>query len=149
MSKKITVINGPNLNLLGRRQPDVYGATTLDEIVSMLRQRASTQGYTIAAVQTNAEGAFVNAVQQSAEDSAGLIVNAAAYSHTSIAIRDAIECAQIPVVEVHLSNIYSREPFRHHSCISEVVYGVISGFGPLSYLLALDALVEIVKAGKA
>ncbi|HQH27493.1 MAG TPA: type II 3-dehydroquinate dehydratase [Oligoflexia bacterium] len=145
MLKKITVINGPNLNLLGSRKPEVYGNTSLDEIVSSLRKRAAELGYTIAAVQTNAEGAYVNAVQSAADDSVGLIVNAAAYSHTSVAIRDALENLKIPVVEVHLSNIYAREDFRHHSYISAVASGVIAGFGPLSYYLALEALAEILK----
>jgi 3-dehydroquinate dehydratase-2 len=145
MSAKISIINGPNLNLLGTRETDIYGKTTLDSINNELEVAAKALGFKIKAFQSNIEGEIVDAVQQSAKDCSGIIINPAAYSHTSVAIRDAISAINIPVIEVHLSNIYKREEFRKHSYVSEVVQGVISGFGPQSYFLALEALVKIIK----
>ena len=141
MSNVIHVINGPNLNLLGMRPAEHYGSLKLDEILKEMEAKAKSLGLSLVHVQSNDEGKLVDAIQQVAlGDAAGLVINAAAYSHTSIAIRDALECVSVPVIEVHLSNIYARDDFRHHSYVSEVVDGVISGLGPMGYLFAIEAL---------
>lgn len=142
--KQIAVLNGPNLNLLGTRLPEVYGKKTLAQIVEMLEKRAGEAGYALTHIQSNSEGALIDAVHQAALDCVGIIINPAAYSHTSIALRDALETTKIPVIEVHLSNIFRREPFRHHSYVSEVATGVIVGFGGDSYVFALEALLKLV-----
>ena len=144
MSKLIQVINGPNLNKLGERPAEHYGSMTLDQIIQSMKVKAESLGVEIAAFQANAKGAIVDAIQNACKSSAGIIINAGAYSHTSIAIRDALECASVPIIEVHLSNIYSREAYRQHSFVSEVADGIISGLGGKGYLLALDAIVELV-----
>lgn len=141
MSKVLHLLNGPNLNLLGTREAEVYGTEPLDSIVERTRAEAKRLGYGLSASQSNSEGALVDAVQAAA-GAAGLIINPAAYTHTSIALRDAIAALSIPVVEVHLSNIFAREAFRHHSHVSGVVLGVITGFGAQGYLLAVQALAE-------
>lgn len=138
---KILVINGPNLNLLGRREPEIYGAETLDSINCSLQAAASTMNVSLEFVQSNFEGALVDAVQGTAGVFDGIIINPAAYTHTSIALRDAIAAVALPTIEVHLSNIYSREEFRHKSFIAPVAIGQISGFGSAGYKLALDGLV--------
>jgi len=145
MANTISVLNGPNLNLLVKRRPEIYGANSLDEIIKSLSESASRLGYAISAFQESSEGALVDAIHKAGGDSEGIIINAAAYSHTSIAIRDALEHVSQPVVEVHLSNIFSREEFRHHSYVSEVAKGVISGFGAYGYELALLALIKELK----
>ena len=137
--KNIMVINGPNLNLLGRREPEVYGNTTLADIESAVKSAAAGLGAECVFFQSNLEGELVTSIQQAA-DSDGIILNAAAYTHTSIALRDAIAAVAVPVVEVHLSNVYARESFRHTSLIAPVCRGVIAGFGAEGYLLALRAL---------
>lgn len=137
---KFCVINGPNLNLLGSREPGVYGATTLADINLMLEHIAQDLGVSLSFVQSNSEGALVDAVQQAADGCNGIIINPAAYTHTSVAIRDAIAAVGLPTVEVHLSNVYSREEFRHKSLIAPVVAGQIAGFGARGYELALRAL---------
>lgn len=137
--KQIMVINGPNINLLGQREPDTYGHETLDDICAMLQKEAAPLGATCQFVQSNVEGELVTALQH-AGGCDGVILNAAAYTHTSVAIRDAIAAIAAPVVEVHLSNIYAREEFRHTSLISAVCRGSICGFGAGSYRLALYAL---------
>jgi 3-dehydroquinate dehydratase-2 len=142
---KVLVLNGPNLNLLGQRQPEIYGSVTLAQIETMLREKAVHLGVEIDFRQSNNEGELVSWIQEARGKFDGLILNAAAYTHTSIAIRDAISAVNIPTVEVHLSNIYAREEFRHRSMISGVCVGQISGFGHYSYLLALDALVYFLK----
>ena len=144
---KILVINGPNLNLLGTRESDVYGTKTLDDINESLNKLASELGVKIDIRQSNHEGEIVDFIQNSEEYSA-LVINPAAYTHTSIAIRDAIAAVDIPTVEIHLSNIYKREDFRHKSLISPVAHGQISGFGPESYVLGLRAAVSIANAKK-
>jgi 3-dehydroquinate dehydratase-2 len=144
---KILVINGPNLNLLGTRESDVYGTKTLDDINESLNKLASELGVKIDIRQSNHEGEIVDFIQNSEEYSA-LVINPAAYTHTSIAIRDAIAAVDIPTVEIHLSNIYKREDFRHKSLISPVAHGQISGFGPESYFLGLRAAVSIANAEK-
>ena len=137
----ILVIHGPNLNLLGRREPDHYGNLTLDMINALLRDAAQKERVTISFYQSNAEGELVDAVHNAIGAIDGIIINPGAYTHTSIALRDAILAAGIPVVEVHLSNIYCREDFRQHSYISGVALGVIAGFREQSYLLGLQALI--------
>ncbi len=138
----ILVLHGPNLNLLGKREPGVYGTVTLQEINSHLTTLAQQQGFKIGFFQSNHEGALVDAIQAAPDQHHGLLINAAAYTHTSVAIRDAISAVNLPTVEVHLSNIYKRESFRHHSYIAPLVIGQISGFGANSYYLGLQALVE-------
>ena len=144
MKDKIAVLNGPNLNLLGTRRPDVYGAETLDDILKALGERALSSGFAISAFQSNSEGELVDAIQKASRECAAIIINPAAYTHTSVAIRDALECCAVPVVEVHLSNIYQREDFRRHSYVSEIASGVISGFGAHGYSLALEAVIRIL-----
>lgn len=138
----ILVLHGPNLNLLGKREPGIYGSVTLDEINILLKKKAEDLGVKVTALQSNHEGVLVDAIQQSLEEHQGILINAGAYTHTSIAIRDALSAVKMPTVEVHLSNIYQREAFRHHSYIASVAVGQISGFGFRSYSLGLQALVD-------
>jgi 3-dehydroquinate dehydratase-2 len=140
MAKPIYVLNGPNLNLLGSREPEVYGKETLDDVRARCERRAAALGFSIDFRQSNHEGELVAWIQEARDGAAGLIVNAGAFTHTSIAMLDALLACPIPSVEVHLSNIFTREPFRHHSYISKAVKGVICGFGALSYELAVEAL---------
>lgn len=139
-AKPIYVLNGPNLNMLGSREPDIYGADTLDDIKAMLESAAGEMGTTIDFRQSNQEGELVDWIQEAGAQGAGLIINAAAYTHTSVAIGDAVAAIGVPVFEVHLSNIFAREEFRHHSYISAAAKGVICGFGALGYKMALTAL---------
>ncbi len=136
---KVLVLNGPNLNLLGQREPEVYGQTTLADIEGMLREKARSLSAEIEFKQSNHEGELVGWLQSAKEACAAVILNAGAYTHTSVALRDAIAASPIPTLEVHLSNIYSREEFRHKSLIAPVCRGQISGFGAFSYILALEA----------
>jgi 3-dehydroquinate dehydratase II len=136
----ILVLHGPNLNLLGVREPGIYGAVTLSEINQQLAVFAGQQGSSVKVFQSNHEGAIVDAIHDALGVHNGILINAAAYTHTSIAIRDAISAVKLPAVEVHLSNVYQREDFRHHSYLSAVVLGQISGFGAQSYYLGLQAL---------
>lgn len=136
---KVLVLNGPNLNLLGQREPEVYGQTTLADIEGMLREKARSLSAEIEFKQSNHEGELVGWLQSAKEGCAAVILNAGAYTHTSVALRDAIAASPIPTLEVHLSNIYSREEFRHKSLIAPVCRGQISGFGAFSYVLALEA----------
>lgn len=138
----LLILHGPNLNLLGQREPDTYGCTTLEEINFQLEQRAQKLGAKISVLQSNHEGALIDAVHHAQGQHQGILINAGAYTHTSVALRDAISAVQIPTVEVHLSNIYRREAFRHRSLLAPVVLGQISGFGPESYFLGLQALVH-------
>ncbi len=137
----ILVLHGPNLNLLGSREPGIYGAKTLVAIDEQLKQEGQRLGTSVLTLQSNHEGALVDAIHTALGQHQGILINAGAYTHTSVALRDAITAVQIPTVEVHLSNIYSRETFRHHSLIAPVVMGQISGFGANSYRLGLHALV--------
>lgn len=140
---RVLVLNGPNLNLLGTRKPEIYGTTTLADIERMMRKRAAELGIEMDFMQTNYEGELVEAIQKAKGKYQYLILNAAAYTHTSVAIRDAIEAVELPAVEIHLSNIHAREEFRHHSLIAPVCVGQICGFGAKSYLLALQYVAEM------
>ncbi|MBI3353962.1 MAG: type II 3-dehydroquinate dehydratase [Nitrospirae bacterium] len=141
---KILVLHGPNLNLLGLREPEIYGKTTLIDINKELMGFAKKEGLELTTKQSNFEGELIQIIQETMENYDGIVFNPAAYTHTSIALRDAIAAVNIPVIEVHLSNIYKREQFRHHSYISEVVEGVVSGFGKESYFLGLRALINLL-----
>ena len=142
-ARTIHVINGPNLNLLGTREPDTYGRSTLADIEAGLHELAGAHGVTLRFAQSNAEGDLVTLVQEAGRAAEPIILNAAAYTHTSIALRDAIVGSGATVIEVHLSNVHARESFRHRSLIAPVARGIVSGFGPLSYRLALLALLEL------
>jgi 3-dehydroquinate dehydratase-2 len=142
---RVLVVHGPNLNLLGTRNPSVYGHTTLAQIDDELRTRASARGVVLDTTQSNIEGEIVNALQQAATHYDAIVINPGAYSHTSVAIRDAIEAIGLPVIEVHLSNIHARESFRHSSLTAARCVGQISGFGAQSYYLGLDAALAHVE----
>ncbi|MBL1175387.1 type II 3-dehydroquinate dehydratase [Pantanalinema sp. GBBB05] len=142
---RVLVLHGPNLNLLGKREPGIYGSVTLDDINRLLEQDAQTLQVTLSAFQSNHEGELVDAIHAASGQYQGLVINAGAYTHTSVAIRDAIAGVGLPTVEVHLSNIYRREEFRHHSYIAPIAIGQISGFGAESYRLGLNALVNHLK----
>lgn len=146
MAKRILVLNGPNLNLLGTREPQTYGAATLSDIEALCRKECSTLGFDCDFRQSNHEGELVTWIQDARQTHAGIVINPAAYSHTSVAIHDALRAVGLPTVEVHLTNIHTREPFRHHSYVSSVAYGVICGFGPTGYRLAVHALAEKLSA---
>ncbi|GBD32915.1 3-dehydroquinate dehydratase [bacterium HR33] len=139
---RIAVLNGPNLNLLGVREPEIYGRETLADIERAVRSRAEQSKVEIEWRQTNDEGEFVELVQGLRGRADGALVNAAAFTHTSLAIRDAFLAVRVPFVEVHLSNIFAREPERRRSLLADLAVGIVAGFGPLSYLLALDALLD-------
>jgi 3-dehydroquinate dehydratase-2 len=143
---RIAVLNGPNLNLLGQREPELYGRATLSEIESMVREAAGRLGAEIDWFQTNHEGALIDAVQGLRGRVDGALINAAALTHSSLGLRDAVLAVQVPFVELHLSNIFAREPERRHSVIADLAVGMITGFGPQSYLLALQALVGRLRA---
>lgn len=143
---ELLVLNGPNLNLLGEREPQHYGTVTLAEINARLKRLAEVAGHGLVCFQSNAEHDLINRVQQAGADGvAFILLNPAGYTHTSVALRDALTATRIPFIEVHLSNIYAREPFRRHSYFSELAVGVISGLGPLGYELALAAAIERLK----
>ncbi|MBE9063673.1 type II 3-dehydroquinate dehydratase [cf. Phormidesmis sp. LEGE 11477] len=149
---KILVLNGPNLNMLGKREPEIYGSQTLEDINRELKQIAQALGVDLTFFQSNHEGALVDTIQNALNVHQGILINPGAYTHTSVAIRDAIAAVALPTVEVHLSNIHQREAFRHHSYIAPVAVGQISGFGADSYRLGLEGLVKSlqerpVKAG--
>jgi len=139
---QLLVLHGPNLNLLGSREPGLYGSSTLAEIDAALQQQAASLGVALASFQSNHEGGLVDRIHQARGHCDGILINAGAYTHTSIAIRDALLAVEIPFVELHLSNTHTREPFRHHSTLADKAIGVICGFGPTSYRLALDGLVD-------
>ncbi len=141
----LLVLHGPNLNLLGKREPHIYGSVMLEEINHFLVKEAERLGATVVCFQSNHEGVLVDKIQEALGLYQGVIINAGAYTHTSVAIRDAIAAVKIPTVEVHLSNIYQRESFRHHSYIAPIAIGQISGFGPNSYRLGLQALIDYLR----
>lgn len=136
----ILVLNGPNLNLLGTRQPEIYGSTTLSDVEEMCRTHGATKGVSVTCLQSNFEGQLVTWIHEARGVHAGIILNAGAYTHTSVALMDAIKGTQMPTIELHLSNVHAREAFRHHSYIGPVAIGVIAGFGAKGYTLAIDAL---------
>lgn len=138
--RRILVLNGPNLNLLGSREPEVYGSATLDEIMADLATFAEANDCELRHQQSNHEGELVDAIQQAREWADGIVINAGAYTHTSVALRDAIAGVALPTVETHLSNVYARETFRHHSHLAPVCLGVVAGFGSESYRVALSGL---------
>lgn len=140
MNKPILVLHGPNLNRLGQREPEIYGTLTLEEVNTRIRQRGAQLGVVIECIQSNHEGVLIDHLHAAADSAAGVILNPGALAHTSIVLRDAVAAVSIPVVEVHLSNIYAREPFRRRSVISAACRGVVSGLGVSGYLLALDYL---------
>ena len=140
MAKKILLLNGPNLALLGTREPEIYGTTTLADIVAATRAAAEARGWTLDAFQSDVEGELVRAICQARGVYDGIIINPAAYTHTSVAIHDAIKACEVPTVEVHLSNVYAREGYRHESLTAPSCVGQICGFGAKGYLLALEAL---------
>jgi 3-dehydroquinate dehydratase-2 len=144
----ILVLNGPNLNLLGLREPEIYGRETLSDVEDACLERAAELGLAIDFRQSNHEGQLVDWIHEARQTADGIILNAGAYSHTSIALLDALNAAELPVVEVHLSNIYRREPFRHHSYISAAARGIICGFGGHGYELALTAMARLLRNDK-
>jgi 3-dehydroquinate dehydratase-2 len=144
---KLLVLHGPNLNLLGRREPELYGTLTMEEINRSIGQLAAELGCSVTFFQSNSEGALIDAIQAAADNTDGILINPAAYTHTSIAIRDALSSVRLPFVEVHLSNIHRREEFRHTSLTAPLAVGQISGFGRDSYLLGLRALFSYLKNG--
>ena len=144
MAKPIYVLNGPNLNLLGSREPEVYGRETLEDIRARCERKATALGFPLEFRQSNHEGELVAWIQEARTDAAGLIVNAGAFTHTSIALLDALLACPTPSVEVHLSNIFTREPFRHHSFISKAATGIVAGLGPLGYELAITAMTRLL-----
>jgi 3-dehydroquinate dehydratase-2 len=145
---KILFLNGPNLNLLGQREPQVYGKTTLADIEALVRREATTRGVMVDFRQSNQEGELVTWIQNSKGNSDAIVINAAAYTHTSIALRDAIAATGVPTIEIHLSNIHAREEFRHISLIAGVCRGQVAGFGANSYVLGLNAAINIIEAVK-
>jgi len=144
-SLPIYVLNGPTLNLLGEREPEIYGRTTLGQISEMVAAQAKSHGFETVFRQTNHEGELIDWIQEARKSASGVILNAAAFTHTSVALYDALKSLDKPLIEVHLSNPAAREPFRHHSYVSRVANGVICGLGAQGYVLAVDALSKIVK----
>lgn len=140
----VLIINGPNLNMLGKREKDIYGTSTLDEINADLKKMGEISGLLVETFQSNHEGAIVDKIQQAIDRYSGLIINPAAFTHTSIAIRDALLLLDLPIIEVHISNIYKREPFRHTSMISDVSTSIIAGFGAYGYTMALQAIARMI-----
>ena len=145
---KILFLNGPNLNLLGTREPEVYGRDTLADIEKKVRDRAKQLGTEIEFRQSNVEGELVAWIQEAKGKADALVLNAAAYTHTSVALRDAISAVAIPTIEIHLSNVHAREEFRHRSVLAPVCQGLILGFGPMSYVLAVEAAVNVISQRK-
>lgn len=145
MAKPVYVLNGPNLNMLGLREPAIYGAETLADVQRRTEVRAAQLGLEVDFRQSNIEGELVGWIQQARNAASGIVLNAGAYTHTSVALLDALNAAELPVIEVHLSNVFRRESFRHHSYISLAAKGVICGFGPKVYELALEAMADILE----
>jgi 3-dehydroquinate dehydratase-2 len=144
MTPTVFVLNGPNLNLLGLREPEIYGSDTLNDIEDRVAARAKQLGLSVDFRQTNVEGQLVDWIQEARTKAKGIIINPAAYTHTSVALHDALKAVGIPAIEVHLSNTHAREEFRHHSYVSPVAHGIVVGFGAYGYELALDGLARII-----
>ncbi|HEX2841904.1 type II 3-dehydroquinate dehydratase [Hyphomicrobium sp.] len=144
MPKQVFVLNGPNLNLLGTREPEIYGRDTLDDVRKRAEARAAQLGLAISFRQSNHEGELIDWIQEARSEASGIILNAGAFTHTSVGILDALQASQLPVIEVHLSNIFRRESFRHHSYVSLAAKGVICGLGVQGYEFALDAMAKLV-----
>ncbi|MCP4367032.1 MAG: type II 3-dehydroquinate dehydratase [Deltaproteobacteria bacterium] len=142
----ILIIHGPNLNMLGKREADIYGKSTLDEINADLIKTGKEYRLSVEVFQSNHEGTVVEKIQQAVDGCSGLIINPAAFTHTSIAIRDALLLLDIPIIELHISNIYKREPFRHKSMISDVATAIIAGFGAYGYKIALEAIIRMIRS---
>lgn len=140
MSKNILILNGPNLNMLGLRQPEIYGAETLADVEARCQKKGAALDLNVDFRQSNSEGELVTWIQESRSAHDGIIINAAAYTHTSVAIMDALLVSELPVIEIHISNVHQREEFRHHSYVTNVAYGVLFGFGTFGYEMALDAI---------
>ncbi len=149
MAKKVYILNGPNLNLLGTRETEIYGSETLADIRKTCEDRGRGLGLEIEFRQSNIEGELVDWIQEARDKASGIVLNAAGYTHTSVAMHDALKASDLPIIEVHLSNIYRREPFRHKSYVSPVASGVICGFGGQGYGFALEALAAILNKGKS
>jgi 3-dehydroquinate dehydratase II len=145
MTSKVTILNGPNLNLLGKRQPDIYGRETLADVEAQCGVLAGELGLTIAFMQSNAEHQLIDWIHEARETAAGIIINPAAFTHTSVAILDALSACAFPILEVHISNVHRREAFRHHSYVSLAATGVIAGFGVNGYLLALRHMAHLIE----
>jgi 3-dehydroquinate dehydratase II len=145
-TKPVYVLNGPNLNMLGKRQPEIYGRATLVDVQRLTEDAAGRLGLAVDFRQSNIEGELVTWIQEARDAASALVLNAGAYTHTSVALLDALNAAEVPCIEVHLSNIFRREAFRHHSYISLAAHGVICGFGPKGYVLALEALADMLAA---
>jgi 3-dehydroquinate dehydratase-2 len=141
---EILILNGPNLNMLGIREPHIYGSESLEDIESMSKDQARLHGLAVDFRQSNFEGELVTIIQQARDNSSGIILNPAGYTHTSVAILDALKLTDLPVIELHLSNPHKREKFRHKSFVSEVATGIICGFGSFGYILAIDALARLI-----
>ena len=148
VAMRILLVNGPNLNTLGTREPEIYGSMTLPDIERMVAERASAAGAEIRAFQANSEGQIIDWLQAEVGGADGLIINAGALTHYSVALSDAVKDAAIPAIEVHISNVWKREPFRHESLLSPVCVGVIAGLGVRGYVLALDALADMLKGSR-
>ena len=144
--KPVYVLNGPNLNMLGKRQPEIYGRASLADVQRLTEDAAGRLGLAVVFRQSNIEGELVTWIQEARDAASAVVLNAGAYTHTSVALLDALNAAEVPCIEVHLSNIFRREPFRHHSYISLAAHGVICGFGPKGYVLALEALADMLAA---
>jgi len=144
----ILILNGPNLNLLGVREPQIYGADTLADIEEACLERAAALGLEIEFRQSNHEGQLVDWIQEARENAHGIVINPGGYTHTSVAILDALRAAEVPVIEVHISNIHRREPFRHRSYVSQAATGIIAGFGAHGYVLALEAMARLLVEAK-
>lgn len=147
MHPTILVIHGPNLNMLGKREPQVYGSTTLHDIDTALSEQGTNAGVTVTSFQSNHEGAIVDRIQEAFGNVNGVIINPAAFTHTSVALRDALLLLDVPIIEVHISNIHKREPFRHHSYIADIATGQVVGLGARGYLLALEAMISLFTNG--
>ena len=146
MSKPIYILNGPNLNLLGTREPEIYGRMTLADVKSMCKERAKSRGLKIFFEQSNNETQIIDWVHQAIDDADGIIINPAAFTHTSVAILDALKNVPAPIIELHISNTHQREPFRHHSYVTQAATGLILGFGINGYVMAVDAMANMLEA---